>query len=555
MDHPLSVALYARVSSQRQAGEATIRSQVAALRERIAADGLSVDEERCFLDDGFSGGSLRRPALERLRDLSWSGGLDQVYVHSPDRLARNYAHQMVLLEEFNKYGVKVVFLNQDARDESPEGALLVQMQGMIAEYERAKILERTRRGRRFAARQGKISVMGNAPYGYRYVTRQEGDGTARYDVRLDEARIVKEIFTWVGVEGLSLREVVERLDEQGIVTSKGNSRWDAATLRGMLLNPAYMGVARYGKTRLIPRKPGRRAKRGDPAIPRREWVAQRTMSSEQEPINVPALISADLFAAVAERLAENRRRYREQKRGTEYLLSGLMVCHRCGSAYCGRRHRPGSDGMRTVYYRCLGTDAYRHAGTALCTNRGLPGAALEDRVWKDLRLLLEDPNRVKQEFERRLTAAGTMSPSLISRQGQIGQLKKRLSRLLDAYEQGWMERSEVENRTRRLKEQLAREEAALAEQQRALAEPDELRLLLATFETFADRLRKGLDTADFATQRQLLKLLVKRIEVDETEVRIVYRIQPRPFAIRPAERRGELHDCVKLRRSARGQRA
>lgn len=375
MDDKVCAALYARVSSQRQAGEATIQSQVAALRERLAADGLQVDDERCFWDEGFSGASLLRPSLERLRDLAWSGGLDRLYVHSPDRLARNYAHQMLLLEELTKHGVEVVFLNHDARNTSPEGTLLVQMQGMIAEYERAKILERTRRGRRYAARQGKVSVLGHAPYGYRYVTKHAGDGTARYDVLLEEARVVRDLFTWVGVEGLSLGEAARRLSEQGVPTRQGKPRWDRATLRGILLNPAYTGTARYGKTRLLPRKTGRRAKRGDPATPRQEKVAQATPLAEQEPIAVPALVSGELFAAAAQRLTENQRRYREQKQGAEFLLSGLLVCHRCGSAYCGRRQGGPRGAGPYVYYRCLGTDKYRHAGVAICANQALPGPA------------------------------------------------------------------------------------------------------------------------------------------------------------------------------------
>jgi site-specific DNA recombinase len=155
MDDTIRAALYARVSSEQQAGELTIRSQVAALRQRITQDGLTVDEELCFLDEGYSGSTVIRPALEKLRDVVHCGGLDRLYVHSPDRLARKYAYQVVLLEEFQKCDVAVVFLNDLREQHSPEGELLVQMQGMIAEYERAKILERTRRGRRFAARQGK----------------------------------------------------------------------------------------------------------------------------------------------------------------------------------------------------------------------------------------------------------------------------------------------------------------------------------------------------------------------------------------------------------------
>ena len=133
-----TVAVYARVSSQRQADELTIASQVAAIRQRVEQDQLLLEESRCFLDEGYTGSSLVRPALERVRDLAHCGAVDRVYIHSPDRLARKYVHQMLLLEEFSRQGVEVVFLNDIHEHESPEGTLLLQMQGMIAEYERAK---------------------------------------------------------------------------------------------------------------------------------------------------------------------------------------------------------------------------------------------------------------------------------------------------------------------------------------------------------------------------------------------------------------------------------
>lgn len=554
MDDTQRVALYARVSSQKQASGTTIRSQVAALRERIATDGFHLDEECQFLDDGFSGGTLVRPALERLRDLAWSGGLDRLYVHSPDRLARNYAHQMVLLEEFARQGVTIVFLNDDARRASPEGALLVQMQGMIAEYERAKILERTRRGRRFAAREGKVSAIAHAPFGYRYVPKHAGDGEARYDVVLAEARVVRDVFQWVGVEGLSLGRVAARLLEQGVLTPKGNPRWDRATLRGMLLNPAYTGTARYGKTRLFPRKTGRRAKRGDPPTPRREKIAQAVPLSEQEPIAVPALVSSDLFAAVAERLAENRR-VRERHAGAELLLSGLLVCHRCGSAYCGRRHRYANSRSPYVYYRCLGAEKHRHGGESLCDNPGLNGALLEQAVWRDVCGLLEDPTRLRREFERRLQEPQADAADVTRLQQSLTQLKRRQARLLDAYEQGWIERTEFQTRAQRLREQLRRDEELLTQRQRDEDQTAELRLIVDDFAGFAERLTAGLSDADFATQRRLLKLLIKRIEVDHDDVRIVYRVHPPPFAHRPASsqsERGVLQDCIDFHSPAQG---
>lgn len=541
MDDSIRVALYARVSSDKQADELTIRSQIAALRQRIAQDQCVIDDELCFLDEGYSGGTVIRPALEKLRDLAHAGGIDRLYVHSPDRLARKYAYQVVLLEEFRRCQVDVVFLNDVHKDRSPESELLVQVQGMIAEYERAKILERTRRGRRFAARQGKVSAIAHAPYGYRYVNRRDGGGEARYEIIPEEARIVQEMFAWVAVERLSLAAVARRLAEQGVPTATGKLRWDPATVRGILRNPAYTGIAKYGKTRLVPRGQPRRAKRGDPPVPRQEKVAQATSLAEQEDIPVPALIRPEWFQTAAAVLEENRRRQREQRKGATFLLSGLLLCQRCGSAYCGRRVKSGP----YVYYRCLGTDRYRHGGEAPCNNRSVNGC-VEEAVWSDLCALLKDPQRMQREFEQRLERTQCPDADGPRRQESIVQLKRRLARLIDAYENGWLEKSDCQPRIERTKQRLQQEQDALAEHQRTVSNVDELRLLVGEFATFTEKITAGLETADFDTRRKLLRLLVNRIEVDEAELRIVYKVQPRPFAQSPANR-GVLQDCLKFR--------
>src|SRR5215212_7816960 len=166
----VQAAVYARVSSERQAQESTVESQLEELSERVAADGLDLSEELTFVDDGYSGSTLVRPALERLRDLVAAGVVDRLYVHSPDRLARKYAHQVLLIDEFRRGGVEVLFLNREL-GQTPEDELLLQVQGMMAEYERAKIIERARRGKRHAAGMGSVNVLCGAPYGYRYVTK------------------------------------------------------------------------------------------------------------------------------------------------------------------------------------------------------------------------------------------------------------------------------------------------------------------------------------------------------------------------------------------------
>jgi len=242
------VALYARVSSEHPADANTIDSQVAALRERIAADGVDLRSVLEFIDAGSSGASLVRPALERLRDVAAAGGLDRLYVHCPDRLARHYAYQVLLLEELTQRGVEVIFLNRPL-GHTPEDQLLLQVQGVIAEYERAKFLERSRRGKRHAAQAGRVGILCHAPYGYRYVPTQEGGGDARFDIIGDEARVVQQVFAWVGHDRCTINAVCRRLHQAGIRTRTGKEHWDHKTIWDMLQNPAYKGEAAFGKTR------------------------------------------------------------------------------------------------------------------------------------------------------------------------------------------------------------------------------------------------------------------------------------------------------------------
>ena len=198
MQQPLRTAIYARVSSEQQTDGNTIASQIAALEARVSADELVLPATQRFVDDGYSGATLARPALEQLRDLAAGGGLDRVYVHSPDRLARRYAYQVLLMDELQRAGVEIVFLNRPIGT-SAEDDLLLQVQGMVAEYERAKILERSRRGKRYAALAGSVNVFSTAPYGYRYIGKQDGGGVARFEIVEEQAQVVRQIFDWVRV--------------------------------------------------------------------------------------------------------------------------------------------------------------------------------------------------------------------------------------------------------------------------------------------------------------------------------------------------------------------
>jgi site-specific DNA recombinase len=539
---PLRAALYARVSSDRQAEEGTIASQLEVLTRRMTADGLPLDDDLFFLDDGFSGSTLIRPALERLRDQAAAGAFDRLYVLAPDRLARNFALQYLLIQEFQAAGIEVIFLNR-ALGQSPQDDLLLQVQGVIAEYERAKIVERARRGKQYAARQGRVSVLSQAPYGYRYVRKAEGGGEAHYAVILEEARVVRQIFTWVGQERWSLRAVSRQLEQQGIPTRTGKAHWDSSTLRFLLRNTAYIGEAHYGKTRVVPRRPQLRPRHGQPEVPHRPYSVSRT-ETPLGVIVVPALVSTELFNQVAEQLAENRSRARKQ--GARYLLQGLVVCQQCGYACSGqgrqgppRGAQPGLYG----YYGCNGRRQVGADGRQVCRARSVRAPELEAAVWGDVCALLADSSRIEQEYERRqqnsaAATAGAEGAALVKR---VTAVQRGISRLIDGYSEGLLEKAEFEPRLRAARERLQRLEAEAQVQADAAARQAELRLVLGKLQEFAESIRAGLQEATWATRREVIRALVKQIEIGDEEVRIVYRVPPVPFVERPEG--GELQDC------------
>ena len=405
---PVCVAIYARVSSEQQATSNTIDSQIAALEARLAQDGLCLTPERRFIDEGYSGATLVRPALERLRDAVAAGSLDRLYVHSPDRLARRYAYQVLLIDEFHRAGVEVVFLNRPI-GLSPEDDLLLQVQGMVAEYERAKILERSRRGKRHAARQGAVSVLSGAPYGYRYVGKRDGGGVARYEILEDEARIVRQIFGWVGRERISIGEVCRRLQQAGHPDPQRQAGLGSVHRVG---HPPEPRLCRSGGLRQDPDRaaagpaaPGAGRQRAAPPSPRGLRRSRRASGSA---CRSRRWSMTELFEAAREQLAENRRRNRQRARGQRYLLQGLVVCRQCGYAYYGKAISLSSaKGKRRAYayYRCCGSDAYRFGGERLCANPQVRTDRLDEAVWREVERVLQDPSWIAAEYERRLVQA------------------------------------------------------------------------------------------------------------------------------------------------------
>jgi len=524
----LRAALYARVSSEQQTQAQTIASQLAVLRERIAADGLRLPQAQEFIDDGYSGATLVRPALERLRDCAAAGSVDRLYILAPDRLARKYAYQVLLVDELQRAGVELVFLNR-ALGQTPEDELLLQVQGMVAEYERAKILERSRRGKRHAAQSGDVSVLSGAPYGYRYVRKGDGGGQARYEIVLDEARVVRQVFTWVGQERLSINAVCRQLQDASERTRSGKTVWDRTTVWDMLKNPAYAGEAAFGKTRAGPPLPKLRAQRGRPLQPRRAVAVTDVAPDGWIRVPVPPLVSGELFAAVQGQLEENRQRARLGQRNARYLLQGLVCCALCGYAFYGKPVSQAKTKGRPrtyAYYRCIGSDAYRFGGQRLCHNPQVRTDLLDSAVWEEVRQVLTDPGRLAAEYARRLRAPEQTErqQELLGVEQQVRKLQQGMGRLIDSYAEGLIEKADFEPRIQRLKERIVTLEAQACDLAAAAAEQAELRLVIGQLRDFATTVEEKLDHPDWETQRQLIRTLVKRVEINQQQVNVVFRI-------------------------------
>ncbi|MBF8248006.1 MAG: Resolvase domain protein [Bacteroidetes bacterium] len=548
-----SIALYARVSSEQQAEAGTIDSQIVAVQERIVQDGYQVSKDLIFVDEGYSGASLIRPGLERLRDEVARNSIDRLYVLAPDRLARKYAYQVLLIEEFRRAGVEVVFFNR-AVGQTPEDNLLLQMQGMIAEYERAQILERSRRGKRHSAQSGEVEVLSGAPFGYRYISKQDGGGQAQYEVVAEQAQTVRQIFWWVGIERVSLGEVRRRLKQAGTVSPKGKPTWDRTTVWGILKNPAYQGTAAFGKTRSGPLRPRLRAQRGRLLQPRRAVSSFDRPESEWTLIPVPALVEPGLFEAVQNQLQENRQRARQSQRGARYLLQGLLVCAQCGYAYYGKpvSHKSAKGKQRDyAYYRCIGSDAFRFGGERICDNLQVRTDQLEQTVWREVCDLLQDRQRLQQEYERRLNVPKLEDQNLTLIQAQRGKIQQGMARLIDSYAEGFVKKDEFEPRITRLRQRLGVLEKQVEQIQDQAHLQLELQTAIRRLEEFGEKVKVHLGQADWQMQRELIRTLVKRVEIGKEEVNVVFRIQPDPEELDPTEQ--SLHHCWGSKRTTLGR--
>ena len=397
-----TAAVYARVSSAKQKEENTIASQTAALTVFAAEQGYAVPTEWIFEDEGYSGASLIRPGLERVRDLAAEGELDAVLVYAPDRLSRRYAYQILLIEELARAGVETLFI-RSPRATTAEDQLLLQFQGMIAEYERAQILERSRRGKRHRARQGQVSVLSGAPFGYRYVRKNE-QSAAYYEINEVEVPVVRWVYERYTIDGLSIGAIARLLNEQRIPTRKQTGRWERSTVWAMLRNPAYKGAAGFGKTQTAPRQRITRPLRLRGGIASRDSAHHERPQDEWIAIPVPPIIDEQTFALAQERLEANKA-HAPRRTVVPSVVQGLVSCANCG--YALYRTSTRSSARTIYYYRCLGSRCLAPARrTALPQPPDPPRSSRSGRMDRDR----QAARRARPDPERARPPAGGRTP-------------------------------------------------------------------------------------------------------------------------------------------------
>jgi site-specific DNA recombinase len=521
----MRVAMYARVSTTRQAQEHSIEQQLERLHTHAAAheQAWEVRAEHVYQDAGVSGRSMRRPGLDALRDAVAAGALDLVLITAPDRLARNYVHQMLLLEEWEHIGCRVEFLDRPM-NQDPHDQLLLQIRGAVAEYERTLIAERMRRGRLRKYQAGLLLPWTRAPYGYRMSVERPRDPAGVW-VDEAEAAVVREIFAYYLAPGGTLAGLAKHLQARAVPTPSHKGCWTLSMLRRVLTNPTYTGQVYAGRVQMQAARTRQSALR-----PIRPAGQTRVVTAPEQWIpvaQIPALVTQEQFDLVQARLAQNRQFARRHNTTHQYLLRGLVSCGRCRLGCVGRQVHPGY-----TYYQCRGKLPTIHTGREQkCSARFIPAAQLDELVWQDLCDVLTHPASLTQALER--AHATEWAPQSVQsrreslRRGCVS-LQQQLERLTQAYLQAVIPLPEYQRRRHELEQRLgglAQEVAHLETQAQA---EHELAERSASVEDFCRRVQSGLDQASFEQKRHLVELLVDRVVVTDGEVEIRYVIPTTP---------------------------
>lgn len=509
----MNVAIYCRVSTDFQDDSKTIESQLSEL-QALAKDENHVVIDK-YLDSGFSGSILARPELDRLRDDVTKGLFEAVLIHSPDRLARKYVYQELVIEELKNKGVQVIFKNRRIA-ETPEDQLLLGVQGIVAEYERAKIIERTRRGRLHRAKNNHI--VGNIPpYGYICISKNLSEsGYAYYKVNEYEAKNVRTIFDLLANQKMTTYGIIRELNRREIKPRKG-LRWARSTVNKIARNETYIGTTYYNKHYGVPAN-SQFGLNGEVKYHRRKNSSTRLRSKDDWIAinNVPAIVKKDIFYKAQEQLALN---YKMADRNTRfhYLLKGLL---KCGN---DRKSIYGVPLHGKQYYRC--SNKSKLNSDSGCTTPSISSKILDSLVWDSIVELLDNPKLVQEQYMKRRSIINKQIFGTENKLKQINdsllKLKNEENRILLAYSRSVISLDQFKEQNLRIKSernQLEGDAIKLSQ----LANRGELNMNLtpAQVNDLLDAFRKTLNNLDFDKKRLILIRVLKEIELKEHNVYI-----------------------------------
>ena len=508
------VALYARVSSDTQAQRGTIASQLEALRAHVA--GLGHEAVAVYTDDGYSGARLDRPGLDALRDAAVAGAFEAVWCLSPDRLARSFAYQVVVIDELARFGVEVRFTDSPPIDDDPQARLLVGVQGLFAEYERAKLAERVRRGKLYRVRSGE-AVFPRVAYGYRRVPRSAA-GPARLEVYEPEAVVVRRIFEEYA-SGTSMREIVRHLYESGVSSPDGKQMWPVATIGHLLRNTTYAGTAAWYRYEYVPAPELRRSRKV--RKPRQDWVE----------LAVPAIVTCEVFAAAQAVVPDNSRFSARNTTPDTFLLRGLVVCGPCGiRLFCDQKRSSKHPDDKTRYYGCPNHDPIKAGGPdRRCREPMIRADALDAFVFDQVKAALLRPELLLAGEAalagRRALPADELLDAQLERIGrQIDATNAERRRLADLYQADLITLAELQRRAGEVASRRARlesEHTELRASHQELAGHNQLRRRIANF---AAHVADGFEHLDFEQRQRLMRLVVEAVHVTGWKVEIRLRV-------------------------------
>ncbi len=499
------IATYARVSKNQDEQEQTIKNQSMVFTELAGKNNWQIVEE--YKDDDWSGDILERPALDRLRldaknkNRAW----EAVLIYDPDRLARRYSYQELVMDELREAGVEVMFVTVSAPKNS-EDKILHGVRGLFAEYERAKIAERFRLGKLRKVKEGHILTT-EAPYGYRYIrnnkeTKQHG----YYVIEEEEAKVVKMIFSWVANHGLTLRTIVRKLQDMGLKPRKSKRGvWSTSTLSTLLRARVYIGEAHWGSSyAVVPENPlnkekyKKMKKSSRRKRPMEEWIT----------IPVPAIIDFELFEKAGRQLKTNFALCQRNKK-KEYLLSGILECAcgrtRVGEGYCNKPN---------LYYRC--TD--RVSSFPLppkCAEKGINARISDDLVWQKIAELMSSEELMSEQVNRWFNSRQDKSKATLVDTGnlkkEVEKLRAQVERYNKGYGAGAFTLEELKNYTTPIRDRISQLEIQIAN---STNEANQIRLEAPTQIEIADFAKKAKETLQdlkFAAKRAIALNVVEKV--------------------------------------------